>query len=450
MHRDPFALIGFTLAYAPMKVPDLPTDPISLEALQAFGVTDPQIRIYQDQAYLYASHDIDPASTKFVMPNWQLWTSKDLVHWSYESTLDPRQTHIGKPFNGCWAGDAICKDGTYYWCFSLVNQITGEHEIGLVSAPQPEGPWSDPIGGAWIAGDAADTDVYDPGFLQLDNGELYIVFGVWDYYIARVADDMSGLAETPRKVEITNPAGPYGKGKTDDKPFLHKRGNLFYLSWGCFYATSKNLYGPYDYKGCLVTEEKMETSFRAKTWPHGPQQGRHGSFFDWRGQSYFMYCDMSFSGNRYYRGSWISYVHYHENGQIAPIEITADAVGRYSADKQIPAANFNQGNGIQKEENQDGNFSISPIEKNAIVSYPNITGLTESPVTVTLVFDKANPRSTIKVSNGSSRPSKSVLIEDVTIQLKFETFDSKSGISIHFPDPAERPIQLSSLLIARA
>ena len=37
--------------------------------------------------------------------------------------------------------------------------------------------------------------------------------------------------------------GPYGPGKADDKPFLHKNAQTatYYLSWGCFYATSKVL-----------------------------------------------------------------------------------------------------------------------------------------------------------------------------------------------------------------
>lgn len=434
-----------------MKVPSLPTEPISIDTLQSFGVTDPQIRIFNDKAYLYASHDTDPQSTKFVMPDWQLWTSNDLVNWKYETTLDPRQTHIGQSFNGCWAGDAICKDGTYYWCFSIVDQETGAHEIGLVSAPHAEGPWSDPIGEAWIAADAADTHVYDPGLMQLENGDIYIVFGVWDYYIARIADDMSGLAETPRKVEINDPEGPYGKGKTDDKPFLHKRGDLFYLSWGCFYATSPNLYGPYNYKGCLVDENRMERSFKAKTWPHGPQQGRHGSFFDWKGQSYFMYCDMSFSGNRYYRGSWISYIHYREDGSIAPIEITSLAVGRYHANTQISAANYFSGSGIQKLEHSKNCFSISPCEDKAFAHFPNIIGLETDSVSLLLTASTGCEAAEILISNGEASQPTSLRIPPHQTQtshkIVMSRFDPGEGIKLSFPQKGWTELSLHSLQV---
>lgn len=431
-----------------MKVPPLPTTPISLEALQSFGVTDPQIRIYGDTAYLYASHDIDPTNSKFVMPDWQLWTSEDLANWNYETTLTPSQTHIGKPFDGCWAGDAICKNGSYYWCFSVVDKDTDKHEIGLVKAPTPKGPWTDPIGKPWIDENAADTHVYDPGFLQLENGETYIVFGVWTYYIARVSDDMSGLAETPRKLEIANAVGPYGKDKTDDKPFLHQRGNLFYLSWGCFYATASSPYGPYEYKGCIVDEKKMEAPFLQKTWPHGPKQGRHGSFFDWRGQSYFIYCDMSFSGNRYFRGSWISYIHYRENGEIAPIEMTADAVGRYSAGKEFSAANYSAASGIQKVENPDGSFSVCPQKTGAWISYPNIRGLKSGSATVNLKFTKCRDSQIVKIANGINVQSATFTPDKIEIQQCFERFDAQAGLTLHFSGPLNTELQLERISIA--
>ena len=65
-------------------------------------------------------------------------------------------------------------------------------------------------------------------------------------------------ASKPRKIEISNPHGPYnqdGKNKekpTDDKPFLHYNNGHYYLSWGCFYAMADNVYGPYDTKGSII------------------------------------------------------------------------------------------------------------------------------------------------------------------------------------------------------
>ena len=100
-----------------------------------------------------------------------------------------------------------------------------------------------------------------------ENGEHYIFFGVWDYYVAKLNDDMISLAEIPKKIIINNPRGPYNRdGKnnempTDDKPFVHKYNGKYYLSWGCFYAMSDNLYGPYDYIDTIIKEESFAEGY---------------------------------------------------------------------------------------------------------------------------------------------------------------------------------------------
>ena len=90
-----------------------------------------------------------------------------------------------------------------------------------VVSDAPAGPWRDPLGKALIAKGQVPTETRDPGILQEADGTSYIVFGTYDFYIARLSDDMISLAETPRRITIADPEGPYGLGKTDDKPFLH-------------------------------------------------------------------------------------------------------------------------------------------------------------------------------------------------------------------------------------
>ena len=82
------------------------------------------------------------------------------------------------------------------------------------------------------------------------------MFGCWDFYIAKLNEDMISLAETPRKILVDRKMGPYGPGKMDDKPFLHKRRGVYYLSWGCYYAMADNVYGPYTYKDSIIKAER--------------------------------------------------------------------------------------------------------------------------------------------------------------------------------------------------
>ena len=61
-------------------------------------------------------------------------------------------------------------------------------------------------------------------------------------------------------------AGPYGPGKTDDKPFLHLRQGVYYLSWGCYYAISASVMGPYVYAGMLLSESSLDPEFKTDDW----------------------------------------------------------------------------------------------------------------------------------------------------------------------------------------
>ncbi|WP_298495958.1 family 43 glycosylhydrolase [uncultured Algibacter sp.] len=341
------------------------------------GLNDPHIHIFNDTAYVYASHDKSIDNKKFIMEDWWVWSSPDLVNWTKRSVLNPKDTYIGKDFSRCWATDAAYKNGKYYWYFS-----EGNEQTGVVVGDTPTGPWKDDLGKPLLNSDLTPTHEYDMAIFE-ENGAHYIIFGVWDYYIAKLNDDMISLAETPKKIEISNVRGPYntdGKNKkmpTDDKPFLHKYNGKYYLSWGCFYAMSDNLYGPYEYKDSVIKEESFAEGYNAPTWPNGFLQGRHGSFFEWHNQWYYVYCDISQTGNRYFRDSFISYVHFKDNGEMATIRVDGVGVGNYKANASIEAEDYFKSEGVNKIENTIGGFSIQPQHDNSYTIYPNVKGLND-------------------------------------------------------------------------
>ncbi|MFD1316403.1 family 43 glycosylhydrolase [Namhaeicola litoreus] len=339
------------------------------------GLNDPHIHIFKDTAYVYASHDKSIENNGFVMEDWWIWSSPDLVNWTKRSVLKPEDTYIGKDFTGCWATDVGYKNGKYYWYFSERNEQTG-----VVVGDTPVGPWRDPLSKPILTSELTPTHEYDMAIFE-DEGEHFIIFGVWDYYIAKLNDDMISLAESPKKISITNPRGPYnsdGKNKempTDDKPFVHKYKGKYYLSWGCFYAMSDNLYGPYDYVDTIIKESSFAEGFDDPTWPNGFLQGRHGSFFEWHNQWYFAYCDISQTGNRWFRDTFISYVHYKDDGTIAPIRVDGTGVGQYNANNDIEAEDYFKADGLHKTENTVGGFSMESIKDEGYAVYPNIQNL---------------------------------------------------------------------------
>ena len=299
------------------------------------GVCDPQVRIYDNVAWLYATHDASAISRNFAMRDWQIWRSEDLVSWTQEGTLRPEQTYFGRPSSRCWATDAARRNGKYYLYFSM-----GPEDIGVVVSDHPAGPWRDPLGKALIAKGQVPTESRDPGIFQEADGTSYIVFGTYDYYIARLNDDMISLAEAPRRIVITEPEGPYGPGKTDDKPFLHRRGRHYYLSWGSYYGMGTSPYGPFHCKGPLLRPENVDAPFlndsvmRSKYAPPAQFQprnwlnfDRHGSFFEWRKRWFFACNDQSQEGaTPYFRQSVICDVRYLRDGSIAPLRLTRAGV----------------------------------------------------------------------------------------------------------------------------
>jgi len=336
------------------------------------GLNDPHVHIFNDKAYVYATHDKSMENERFIMEDWWIWSSSDLVNWKLESVLDPADTYIGAGFQSAWATDAAYRDGKYYWYFSELNEQTG-----VVVGDSPVGPWKDPLGKPFLPKDLTPTHEYDISVIE-SKGIHYAIFGVWDYYIARMGDDMISLAETPRKIIINTPVGPYGKDSTDDKPSVHERNGVFYLSWGAFYATSENVYGPYDYKGVIINEGSFAPGYDAPTWPHGFQQGRHGNFFEWHNQWYFAYCDISQTGNRYFRDTFISYVHYKDNGEIAPIRVDGTGVGEFDANQgRIEAEDYFTAENVFKRENPDGGFMVSAPSSANFIGFHNVKGLTE-------------------------------------------------------------------------
>ena len=354
--------------------------PMNLSAenpiIPGLGANDPHIRIIDGKAYLSASHDKSPDNDSFIMEDWWLWSSTDLVTWKLEYILKPEETYIGKAFQGCWAPDIVKRNGKFYWYFSERNQQTG-----VMVADNPGGPWSDPLGKPLLSENLTPTHEYDLGIFQDTSGEYYIVFGVWDYYIARLNEDMISLAESPREIEIYNPRGPYNpdgsntERPTDDKPFLHMYKGNYYLSWGCFYAMSDNVYGPYDFKGSIIEEESFSPGYAHPTWPNGFRQGRHGSFFEWHNQWYFAYCDISQTGNRYFRDTFISYIHYKSNGEMEIIRVDGNGVGEYNANLTIQAEDYFAASSIEKLQSSDGGFCVADIDNNDYLIYNNIREL---------------------------------------------------------------------------
>jgi arabinoxylan arabinofuranohydrolase len=355
--------------------------------VKKIGLTDPHIVIFGDSAYVYATHDSSANSKGYVMNDWWTWSSADLIHWKKVGTLKPENTYIKNPkFHDCWAGFCVTKNSKYYWYLSI-----GPNNIGVEVANSPYGPWSDPLGKALIPAGMVKTATRDPDILMDDDGKAYIVFGTFDYFIVRLNDDMISLSEQPQLI-LDRKFGPSGIAKTSDKPSLHKRNGIYYLSWQSFYATASSPYGSYTYKGSVIVPENVAPDFAPKNvalW-----SDRHGNFFKWHNQWFYTYNDYSQPGtNSYYRDANISYVHYRDNGDMAPIRIDSIGVGQYYvSEKPIEAEDYFAAEGVEiKETPTKTGFEVRCLKNGCSMSYPNIMNLPQN-ATISFIASSANKK----------------------------------------------------------
>lgn len=333
------------------------------------GMADSHVRVYNNRMYNFATQDYSPNSSRFIMKKWRLWSSEDLISWTLESELYPSVLGFPKDFQNCWATDSHYYNGKYYW------YVCDPHNTFVVSADSPSGPWEAPIG------DKPLMEGRDPSIFEDDDGTVYMITGVWNFKIAKLSDDMVSLKDTPVTLKIINPRGPYNKDgynlrqPTDDKPFLHKYNNKYYLSWGCYYAISDNIYGPYIYKGCFIVPERTDDMFLQHEY--GLTHDRHGSFFEWNNQTYFICNDLSSNGaHKYWRNSVISYVHYRNDGSIEPLYLSKLGVACYDArDNVIEAENYYSIKNASKYEINNGNFVVKLTNNNGELVFTNVRGL---------------------------------------------------------------------------
>ncbi|MGQ1911507.1 family 43 glycosylhydrolase [Marinifilum sp. RC60d5] len=251
------------------------------------GLADPHVIIIGDTIYAMCGHDRDWNIVDFChMNRWELWASSNLTEWKHKLNILPTDTYIGDQDN-CWAGDLATKDGNYYWYFSNRNFNTG-----VMIAPTINGPWKDALGKPLLPKGLTPSNSYDPEVFE-ENGVHYIIFGAGQYYIARLGNDMISLADEPQKLLVQNDDGT--RKPTGDKPAIFKRGDWYYLFWGYKYSMSKNLKGPYTFKGDYI-------------------DGGHGSAFEWKGQWYSI--QENHETNAFYRGVQIRPLYFNKDSTV--------------------------------------------------------------------------------------------------------------------------------------
>ena len=162
------------------------------------------------------------------------------------------------------------------------------------------------------------------------------------------------------------------------------------------------LAGPFNYSGSIINVSALaNTSFASG----GGTKDRHGSFFTFKGQTYFTCNDESHGGGGGFRNTIISYVHYRANGTIATIRIDETGVGMYNVSggaERIEAEDYYEIVGGRKAQLPSGpdDFAVVGLQNGSALTYPRLHGGSGRALTLLLANGGAVSGTVVVSANG--------------------------------------------------
>ena len=310
-----------------------------------FGA-DPWALEYDGRLYLYLTGDTSEyddfgrlsENTYNKINTINLISSADLLNWTDHGAISVAGAKGAAAWaEYAWAPSVAYKnvDGADRFFLYFANN---SYNIGVLVAPSPTGPFSDPLGAPLIhRGMAGIQDViwcFDPAVLIDDDGSAYLYFGgglpshapkdvlhPGTARVIRLGDDM--ISTVGPAITIDAPAFYVDSG-------IHKHNGCYYYSYcsnfigthpvdypgrgEIAYMTAAHPLGPFTYTGSILNNP---SSF------FGAGEGSHHCVFRFKDEWYLAYQAQTLSKAlgrlKGYRSPHINRLYYHEDGQIQPV-----------------------------------------------------------------------------------------------------------------------------------
>ena len=305
---------------------------------------DPAVHIFHGKLFIYPSHDIESGIPE--NDNGDHFDMRDYHVFSMESVEGDVTDHgvaldvKDIPWGGrqLWDCDVAFKNNRYYLYFPLKDK-TDIFRIGVAISDKPEGPFNPqdaPIKGSYSI---------DPCVFCDSDGSYYMYFGgLWGGQLQRyrnnkaiecghepmveepalpsrvvkLSEEMLEFGENPRGVIILDEKGVVLKAGDHERRFfeaswMHQYQGKYYFSYSTgnthkiCYAVGDNPYGPFTYKGVILTPVVGWTT--------------HHSIVEFSGKWYLFHHDSVPSGGKtWLRSLKVVELEYNENGTIKTVD----------------------------------------------------------------------------------------------------------------------------------
>lgn len=307
-------------------------------------MADPAAHVFDGRLYIYPSHDIESgipendSGDHFDMRDYHVLSMDAIDGAVRDHGVVLAVKDIAWAGRQLWDSDCAHKNGKYYLYFSLKDKNDVFH-IGVATSDRPEGPFvprESPIRGSYSI---------DPCVFEDDDRKHYMTFGgLWGGQlqryrnnkaieighepkddepalcpkIVRLREDMLEFAEEPRDLVILDEKGaPLRAGDHDRRFFeaswMHKYDGRYYYSYSTgdthflCYAVGDSPYGPFTYKGVVLTPVVGWTT--------------HHCITEFQGKWYLFHHDSRPSGGKtWLRSLKVAELGYRPDGSIKTIE----------------------------------------------------------------------------------------------------------------------------------
>ena len=309
---------------------------------------DPSAHVFNGKLYIYPSHDEDievednDNGDQYAMRDYHVYEMTDTETYPKDCGCIFTLEDIPWASKQLWAPDCAEKDGKYYFFFPARDK-EGMFRIGVAVGDSPAGPFKPEK--EYIKGSYS----IDPCIFPDTDGKFYLTFGgLWggqlDQYkdnkwskdnkepkgsepakmpkIVLMKDNLLEFAEEPRDLVIVDENGKELTGGDEERrffedPWLFKKGDTYYFTYSTgtthfiCYSTSKNVYGPYTYRGVVLTPVLGWTT--------------HHSILEFKGKWYLFYHDCERSkGVNHKRNVKFRSLEFNEDGTIKTMDGSID------------------------------------------------------------------------------------------------------------------------------
>jgi arabinan endo-1,5-alpha-L-arabinosidase len=184
------------------------SDPTNFLKWGSYNVHDPSIIKYNDTYYCY---NTDVAFGHAIKPGIQIRYSKDLVQWFTYGWVFSEIPKMGatyirqngtEPFQSLWAPYITKYKNEFRLYYSLSSSDPRRSVIGLATATNPEGPWTEKGIVVTSANNATrQTNAIDPTMVTSPDGKQYFYYGsAWDGIYILELNPETGLALNPGEI----------------------------------------------------------------------------------------------------------------------------------------------------------------------------------------------------------------------------------------------------------